>query len=93
MYFVIFPGNEKVSIIENPLTAADMATNVTHVLRFMAERKIKMHQINSKGKQFLLLYSISKLAFEKRSTVCLFAKYGFPPAPHKIYSIFKQLIQ
>ncbi|XP_065056021.1 dixin-like isoform X1 [Rhopilema esculentum] len=41
-------GNEQIPIIENPITISDMATNVTYVLKFMAERRIKMHQINSK---------------------------------------------
>ena len=48
------------SVIENPLTISDMSSNVTNVLKFMAERKVKMHQINSKGKlvfgKFLLFH-------------------------------------
>ena len=36
-------------IIESPISISDMSSNVTNVLKFMAERKVKMHQINCKG--------------------------------------------
>ena len=38
------------AVIENPLTISEISSNVTNVLKFMAERKVKMHQINCKGK-------------------------------------------
>jgi len=41
-------GNEKMGIIESPISISDMSSNVTNVLKFMAERKVKMHQINCK---------------------------------------------
>ena len=37
------------AIIESPISISDMSSNVTNVLKFMAERKVKMHQINCKG--------------------------------------------